>query len=81
MSTMDSLQDLLGKYSPKEPSEVLAIKQYIEEKFHMSSSVGLQGESIVVTVPSASLANTLRFQVMQLQEVAQTKKRIIFRIG
>jgi hypothetical protein len=78
---MDSLQDLLGKYSPKEPSEVLAIKQYIEEKFHTSSSVGLQGESIVVTVPSAALANTLRFQVTQLKEAAQTDKRIIFRIG
>jgi hypothetical protein len=78
---MDSLQDLLGKYSPQEPAEVLALKRYIQETFNAASSVGLKGESIIVTVSSAALANTLRFHITKLQAAAQTDKRIIFRIG
>jgi hypothetical protein len=78
---MDSLQDLLGKYSPEEPAEVVALKRYIQETFNAPSSIGMQGESIVITVASASLANTLRFHTAKLQAAAQTEKRIIFRIG
>jgi hypothetical protein len=78
---MDSLEDLLGKYTPKEPTEVLAVKQYIQETFSTTSSVALRGESIVVTVASAALANTLRFHMTNLQAAAQTEKRIILRIG
>ncbi len=78
---MDSLQDLLGKYSPKEPPEVLAIKQYIFDQFGAASSVGLQGQSLVITVRSAALANTLRMRLPALQTAAKTTKRLIFRIG
>jgi len=78
---MDNLQDLLGKYSRKEPREITAIKQYIHEQFHSDANVGMQGETIVVTVHSAALANTLRFQLSKMKEVAETEKRIILRIG
>jgi hypothetical protein len=78
---MDSLQNLLGKYSPKEPDETIAIKKYIYDTFKVASSVGLQGDSIIITVTSASLANTLRFQVTKLQKAGNTTKRIVFRIG
>jgi hypothetical protein len=78
---MDSLQELLGSRSPKEPPEVLAIKQYIQTTFSAPSSVGLQGETIVITVASASLANTLRYHAARLKDAAQTDKKIVFRIG
>jgi hypothetical protein len=78
---MDSLQDLLGQYSPKEPDEILAIKRYIHEKFDVPSSVGVQGEAIVITVSSAALANTLRFHTAKMQAAAGTGKRLLFRIG
>ncbi|HJQ07889.1 MAG TPA: hypothetical protein VJ836_00225 [Candidatus Saccharimonadales bacterium] len=78
---MDSLQDLLGRYSPKEPDEILAIKRYIATEFQAPSSVGMQGEALVVTVASASLANALRMRLPALQAAANTTKRIFFRIG
>lgn len=78
---MDNLQDLLGKYSRKEPREITALKQYIHEQYQSEASVGFQGEAIVVTVHSAALANTLRYQMTKLKSVAETKKRIILRIG
>ena len=78
---MDSLQDLLGRYSPKEPSEVVAVKRYILEQFGVESSVGLHGETLVITVTSASLANALRLRTISLQKAAHTKRKIMFRIG
>lgn len=78
---MDSLQDLLGKYSPKEPDEVLAIKRYILEQFEYPAKVGIHGEALVITVTSASLANTLRLRLPALRAAAHTSRRLIFRIG
>lgn len=78
---MDSLQDLLGRYNPREPDEVTAVKRYIAAEFQMTSSVSLRGETLVITVPSASLANTLRLRTPVLQKLAGTTKRLLFRIG
>jgi hypothetical protein len=80
---MDSLQNLLGKYSPREPEEVLIIKHYIKKQFDaVPSSVAFQGDkAIVITVRSAALANTLRFHTSKLQEACNTDKRLLFRIG
>lgn len=78
---MDSISDLLGKRMPQEPDEIKRIKQYIDEQFHASSVVSLQGESLVITVKSASLANMLRLRITQLQEASGTDKKLILRIG
>ena len=78
---MDNLGDLLAKRQPKEPTEITAIKQYIDNVLHASSKVALQGEAIVITVGSAALANTLRFHVLKIKQAAQTERRLIIRIG
>ncbi|HUS25800.1 MAG TPA: hypothetical protein VMY99_00435 [Nevskiaceae bacterium] len=78
---MEKLDDLLGRYSPQEPSEVVAIKRYIDEQFHMPASVGMQANAITITVANASLANALRLQTLKIQAAAQTDKRLVFRIG
>ncbi|HSW65952.1 MAG TPA: hypothetical protein VLI54_02335 [Bacillota bacterium] len=78
---MDSLQELLNKYSPQEPPEVLAIKQFVSEQFGADSSVGINGETLVITVRSAALANALRLRLPALKAAVQTNKRFIFRIG
>ncbi len=78
---MDSIGDLLGKYAPQAPDEVLTIKQYIAEAFGAPASVGVQGETLVITVGSASLANALRMRTTELQAAAHTTKRLMFRIG
>lgn len=78
---MDSISDLLGKRMPQEPDEIKRVKQYIDEQFHAGSTVALQGESLVITVKSASLANMLRLRITQLQEASGTDKKLILRIG
>jgi hypothetical protein len=79
---MESLGDLLGRYTIKEPDEVQAIKRYISEQFNAESSVGLQGDTaLIITVASAALANTLRLRTPAIQKAAGTAKRLVFRIG
>jgi len=78
---MDSLQDLLSAYIPRQPDEVAAIKAYILKQFNSPAMVGIQRETIVITVASASLANALRLRLPALQAAANTAKRLVLRIG
>ncbi|MGH7158254.1 MAG: hypothetical protein ACREGD_04280 [Candidatus Saccharimonadales bacterium] len=78
---MESVADLLGRFGRQEPSEVAALKRYIESEFKTRCSVAVQGEKLVIAVPSAALANTLRLRVTTLQQVAKTSKRLMIRIG
>ncbi len=78
---MESVSDLLGRYSKKEPGETVALKRYITDTFDSPCSIALKGETILITVHSASLANTLRLQTSDLQKIANTSKRLVFRIG
>lgn len=78
---MDSVADILGRYSPQEPDEIGAVKRYILDEFGAKARVGLHGETLVITVRSASLANALRLKILSLQKITNTKRKILFRIG
>lgn len=80
-SGMDSLGDVLGRYSPQRPDEITAIKRFVEQEFNTGVSVAVSNNNIVVTVASASLANALRLRINALRKAAATDKRVIFRIG
>lgn len=80
-NSMDSMKDLIGKYSPKEPPEVQAIKAYINNEFSSPSVITVQDTMIIITVKSAALANALRMRTTDLQSICQTDKRLVFRIG
>jgi hypothetical protein len=76
----DSLFDILSRKDFDEPSEMTAIKQYIQEHFQVAAEVALRDREIIITVPSAALAGTLRFHVRKLQAAANTNKRLVLRI-
>lgn len=78
---MERLSDLLGNYPSQPPDEVSALKRYIAEQFKARASVTAQTQTLVITVASASLANTLRLRATELQKIAGTSKRLVFRIG
>jgi hypothetical protein len=80
-SRMDSIEDLLGKFSRKEPPEAALIKQYIEDTFHCPAVITVQESTIVITVQSAALANVLRLRTTALRTACATEKRFVFRIG
>jgi hypothetical protein len=78
---MNQIGDLLAARSPQEPPEVRAIKRYIDEQFHAPAQITIQNDALVISVKSASLANTLRLRLPKLQEVAQTDRKLILRIS
>jgi hypothetical protein len=77
----NSLADILGNFNYDEPPEVAGIKQYIERLYKITPVVQVRPRDIIITVANGSLANTLRFETVQLQKAAGTKKKLVFRIG
>ena len=78
---MESVGDLLGRYTPKEPDEIALAKQYVADQFGARAQVAIRGNNLVITVHSAALAATLRMRIVQLQEFCKTERRLVLRIG
>lgn len=78
---MDSLHSILSNKNFDEPPEMAAIKKYVHDEFHITVSVLIREKDIVVTVPNAALATTLRLRGPEIKRRCQLTKRLTFRIG
>jgi len=76
----NSLADLLANKDFDEPEEMKAIKQYVQKNYQVDVEIQLRDKEIIVTTPSAALANTLRLKLPELRKAAATDKRIVLRI-
>lgn len=77
----NSLADILMNRNFDEPPEATAIKQYVQEKYQKSVAVTVRDKEIVVAAQGAAFTNALRMQTRQLQRVADTDKKLVFRIA
>ncbi len=78
---MDSLFNILSHKDFEEPPEIAAIKKYIHDNFQTEVSVMVRERDIMVEVPSAALANTLRLRGPDMKRRCQLDKRLTFRIS
>ncbi|HVV66787.1 MAG TPA: hypothetical protein VHB72_01795 [Candidatus Saccharimonadales bacterium] len=78
---MDSLDNILSRKDFDEPPEISSIKKYVEDNYKVAVSVQVRDRDIVIHVPSAALANTLRLRIPEIKRRCQTDKRLTFRIG
>ncbi|MDB5168730.1 MAG: hypothetical protein JWO41_86 [Candidatus Saccharibacteria bacterium] len=79
---MDSLNSILGRKDFDEPPEVTNIKKYVQDEFKVAVTVMARERDIIITVPSAALASTLRLRSPELKRrCAINDKKIIIRIG
>ncbi len=78
---MDSLSNILGDKNFDEPPEMVSIKKYVQDEFHTTVGVLIRERDIVIQVPSAALANTLRLRGPDIKRRCQLTKRLTFRIG
>lgn len=78
---MESVANIIARITPPEPDELKAVVRYVDEHYHARVHATVRGDAIVVAVPSAALANTLRLQVTKIREACQLKKRLVFRIA
>jgi hypothetical protein len=78
---MDSLSKILHGRDFEEPAEMAAIKKYVQDEFKTVVGVLVRDKDIVIQVPSAALANTLRLRTTDIKKRCHTTKRLTFRIG
>jgi hypothetical protein len=78
---MDSLQTILLNKDYDEPPEIGSIKKYVLAEFDVAVGVQLRERDIVISVPNASFANTLRLRSPEIKRRCQLDKRLTFRIG
>jgi hypothetical protein len=78
---MDSLNSILGNKDFDEPPEMASIKKYVQDEFQIKVGVLIRDRDIVIQVPNAALANTLRLRGPEIKRRCQLDKRLTFRIG
>lgn len=78
---MDSLHSILSGKDFDEPPEISSIKKYVHDEFKLDVGVQVRERDIVVSVPSAALAGTLRLRGPEIKRRCQLDKRLTFRIG
>jgi hypothetical protein len=76
----NSLFDILKDKNFDEPSESVAIKKYVFDHFKEHVAVTVRERDIIIEVPSAALAGTLRLHQIQMKKAASTEKRLMLRI-
>ena len=77
---MDSLSTILHRKDFDEPPEMAAIKQYVQEEYKTAVGVQVRARDIVIEVPNAAMANTLRLRAPDIKRRCQLDKRLTFRI-
>lgn len=81
MTMADSLFDILSQKDFDVPSEIAVIKRYVADQFQETVEVVVNRSAIIITVPNAALASTLRFRTPHLRRLTGTDKRLVLRIG
>lgn len=78
---MDSLNNILSRKDFDEPSEISSIKKYVKTEFKTDVSVQVRDKDIVIIVPNAALASTLRLRGPDIKRRCQLDKKLSFRIS
>ena len=78
---MDSIFKILSSKKFDEPSEMAAIKKYVQDEFNVKVGVQVRDKDIIIRVPSAALAGTLRLRGPEIKQRCHIEKRLTFQIG
>lgn len=78
---MDSLNSILSNRDFDEPPEITSVKKYVQDEFQTEVGVQVRDTDIVISVPSAALANTLRLRRPEITRRCQLDKKLVFRIS
>jgi hypothetical protein len=78
---MDSLRSILHDKDFDEPPEIASIKKFVQAEFGVTVGVSVNTSSIIISVPSSAMANSLRLRSPELKRRCQLDKRLTFRIG
>jgi hypothetical protein len=77
---MDSIFNILSDKDFDEPPEIARIKKYVDDKYGVLVGVRVRQKDIIIYVPNASLAGTLRMLSPDIKKVCKIDKRLTYQI-
>ena len=77
---MDSLKDLLAVKDLDEPTEVSALRDYVQMLFHYVPEVKINAKTITVVVPNSKMASELRLRELEITRRCQLTKKLFIKI-
>ncbi len=78
---MDTIADLLARKQPKEPPQVVALKEYVRSNHGVEISVRVNTSHYLILVPTAALAHRLRVETFKIIETCELDKKLVIHIG
>jgi len=78
---MQSLGDILSNRNFDEPTEVTALRTFVQERYDVTPTITLQKDYIVLRVPSAALANNLKMEQLEITRFCKLTKKLVIRTG
>jgi hypothetical protein len=77
---MDSLTDILSNKQFAEPDELTKLKKFIKDEYSSAASISINGQSIIISVKSSSLASSLRLRLPEIKRKLSIEQPIRLRI-
>lgn len=79
----DSLGDILNGKTRKsnEPPEFAIIRARVIKEYKITPKLSMSNKNIIIGVPSAAIAGSLRLSLHEIREECKTDKRLLIRIG
>jgi hypothetical protein len=77
----DTLGDLLDKSRFAEPPEIRILKDFLKSNYQASGRFNIRDDRIIIAVDNSALAGTLRMDLVRLQKLCGTDKKLVIRVG
>lgn len=78
---MDSIKDLLIQKNLDEPTEITALKDYVQQNFHVLAKIKITPNSIILSVPNSKLASEIRLRTLDIQRRCQLTKKFFVKVS
>ena len=77
---MDSLKDLLMVKDLEEPTEVTALRQYVQDLFKITPTIKISKNYVTVIVKNGKLATELRGRQMDIERRCQLTRKLFVKV-
>ncbi len=78
---MQSLSDILSNRSFDEPTEITALRNFVQDRYDVTPNITVNQDYIVLRVPSAGLATNLKMEQLQIARFCKLTKKLVIRTG
>ncbi len=78
---MEPIKNILQSRDLDQPQAIIALKKYILTNFNYQANIKISDKNLIISVPSAPLANTLRMRQLDIiKRCDLIDYKLIFRI-